>query len=358
MARHWFGLVVVFCLAAFQLPARAEDSRTAFRRAVPFSDLLGLSPIAVRARLADVPAEWPIPFGLKVSTPTGVLDFILVDDLMSDPLTRELMRPGSAGAFRYTPPKLICQETLKRDRDSDLGGQVVLVFKNERLLSAFSPTAPLSAPLPQAAGFNHSFGLPVPTSSVFIAHLGELPLEDGLGFLARLGPVSLVATDELIVACDAPSPLPTLAPTEPRRHSLTASDMQGLALLPWAVTLPGKNSRRAAAQKSGAMLLSSIVVGERLSVTPKQFAADHHGVRFFAAKNSTYGVLTIDMGGPPTNNLSAPSDSALVGVRDGRVEWVTLSLRSWMSAELLCIDDRGVPGTPRPGCWGFGQFSP
>jgi hypothetical protein len=234
---------------------------------------------------------------------------------------------------------------------------VIFVFRNGHLEGAFQPIyppPPLAPPATDRAAIVAYARQPV--TSLFIARFGELPLEDGLGFLSRWTKAALLPADELSAACApaAPPPARTRAP----HHALDASDMQGLALLPFAISLPGMNHQRVAARREGAEVLAALRVGDTLATAPAKFAAAHPGVRSYPAKAGDYAVLTIDMGAYPGRNLSNSNDSALVGVRRGRIEWISPPASFGPRGELLCLDDHGVPNTPRRGCSGWGQFAP
>ena len=255
-------------------------------------------------------------------------------------------------------PYLQCREVLTHNGGAqEQGASVVLMFRNARLEAAFQPVEAARPPPPSYTDRKASLAyIRRPVSSPFIAHSGELPLEDGLSFLSRWTKTALSPDDRLSAACAPPPPPP--APSPSRGHGLDASDMQGLALLPFAVTLPAKNQQRAAARRQGAALLASLQVGGMLGSAPRKFAADHAGVRAYPAKQGDYAVLSLDLGGYPGNNLTNFNDAALAGVRSGRIEWLSPPASFGPGGALLCLDEHGVPDTPRPGCSGWGHFSP
>jgi hypothetical protein len=326
---------------------------------VAISDLTGLDPPAVRSRLADVPSEWPIPPAFQVAGSNGLLTFITADALMTDPiLAQQLAVFRTQGDPAPAQPFLACTQILIRNgRAAEAASSVVLMFRNGRLDAAFQPIAPAIPPAPDYRDRKASLAyIRRPVSSPFVAHFGELPLEDGLGFLSRWEKTPLAPNDRLSATCS-----PWRPPPQPPSHAheaLNASDMQGLALLPFAISLPGMNRQRVAARRDGAALLASLHIGDPLSAPPRTFAAAHTGVRAYPAKGSDYAVLTIDLGGYPSRNLSNFKDAALLGVRDGRIEWVSPPSYFGPKGGLLCLDERGVPNTPRRGCTGWGQFSP
>ena len=338
--------------------ASAQVSPTTAAIGVAVSDLTGLDPVSVRARLANVPPDWPIPPAFQVATTDGLLTFITASDLMMDPVLAQHMTVfRTNGDPGREQPYLQCKAFLTRDaRSQEPAGSVVLIFRGGRLESVLQPVDAAGAPLPNPSDRKAQLAyLRRPVSSPFIAQAGELPLEDGLGFLSRWTKAALTPGDRLVAACSA-SPPPAVSPR--RGHGLDASDMQGLALLPFAVSLPTKNRQRVAARREGAALLASLRVGEVLGSTPGQFAADHPGVRAYTATRGDYAVLSIDLGGYPGHNLTNFNDAALVGVRRGRIEWESPPSGFGPTGALLCLDENGVPNAPRAGCSGWGHFSP
>jgi hypothetical protein len=347
------ALLVAASMAGAQVPTGPTPV------GVPISDLAGLGPAAVRARLADVPAEWPVPRAFEFAAPEGPITFITVSDLMLDPvLAQRLAVFRTEGDPVPTGPYLQCREVLTRDNGSpEPARSVVLMFRDGRLVSALQPIDPPGLPIPSASDRKAQLAfVRRPVTTPFIAHFGELPLEDGLGFLARLPKTVLAPGDRLSAACSSPPP-PRPVTSAPR-HGLDAGDMQGLALLPFAVTLPAKNHQRVAARGDGAALLATLRVGEPLAAAPATFAAGHKGVRAYPAAGGDYAVLSLDLGGYPGRNLTDFNDAALVGVRAGRIEWTAAPAGFGPHPGLLCLDDHGVPNTPRPGCTGWGHFSP
>jgi hypothetical protein len=361
MHRNLARLIGALALVLSATTAGAQVPPTVADAGVPMADLAGLDPAAVRARLAKVPADWPIPPAFQIATPDGLMTFVTVSDLMMDPvLAQRLTLFRTAGDPAPVGPYLQCNEVLTRDGGSpEPGGSIVLLFRDGRLESAlqhidsYAPRPPVPSPSDRKATLAY---IRQPASSPFIAHFGELPLEDGPGFLSRWPTTTLDSNDRLSGVCSPPPP-PRIASPSPR-HGLDASDMQGLSLLPFAVTLPAKNRQRVAARRDGAALLASLHVGEMLGAAPQRFAADHPGVRAYPAAQGDYIVLSIDLGGYPGRNLTNFNDAALVGVERGRIKWEAPPASFGPHAALLCLDDQGVPNAPRRGCSGWGHFSP
>jgi hypothetical protein len=326
-------------------------------RSVAVSDLMGLGPAEVRGRLADVDPAWPIQPTFDVAAPDGLLSFISAADLMADPVlanvTAVFRTYGDPGPWQ---PYVSCQTKFQRDAGQPMrGGGVVLAFRNGRLESALAPPPSdfiaRSAISPEAIRALQIH----PPPSPFIGRPGDLPLQDGAAFLSRWDRAPLAKGDRLSVAC-APAKAPTPIPHAPKK-GLDARDMQGLALLPFAVGLPGMNHRREEARVEGHTLLQSLHVGDSLPAPADRFASQHPGVHAFAS-GPDYAVLAIDLGGYPTRNLSNFRDFALVGARNGRIEWIAPPTLFGPLPSLLCLDDKGVAGTPRRGCHGYGEFLP
>lgn len=326
-------------------------------RSVPISELVGLSPAEMRGRLADIDPAWPIQPMFQVATPDATLSFITVDDLMLDPALAHLLAVfrtrGDPGPWT---PYVGCHIQFEPEGGpSKPGNLVVLAFRDGRLAAALAqpPADSVALPAPTAEAIRAYQRRP--RSSPFIGQHGELPLQDGAAFLSRWGRAPLAAGDRLSVAC-APAKPPRPIP-HPQHRGLEASDMQGLALAPFAVGLPAMNHRRKEARAHGHDLLASLKVGDLLAAPAERFAAQQAGVNVYAA-GTGYAVLAIDLGGYPSRNLSNFRDFALVGVRDQRIEWIAPPSSIGPSPSLLCLDDKGIPGTPRRGCHGYGEFSP
>lgn len=353
-------LIRAMRLAAFSWAAAMLWATAAWAQAparVAISDLMGLGAAEVRGRLADVDPAWPIQPMFAVATPDGVLSFITAADLMLDPVLGRLnaifRTRGEPGPWE---PFVGCQTTWRREVGAPVSGDgVVLVFRNGRLDRALAPPpgdfiarGPIS---PDAIRERQIH----PPPSPFIDRPGDLPLQDGAAFLSRWDRAPLAKGDSLSVAC-APASPPKPIPRAPKR-GLDASDMQGLALLPFAVALPGMNHWREEARVQGHALLQSLHVGESLPAPADRFASQHAGVHAYAS-GADYAVIAIDLGGYPSRNLSNFRDFALVGVRDRRIEWIAPPTLFGPQPSLLCLDDKGVAGTPRRGCHGYGMYSP
>lgn len=325
--------------------------------------LLGASPRAVRAAIMAPAQDWPLQRGFEVATAEGSLVFLSLGDLVLDPVISERLAVfrthGDSEPWR---DHLLCGSRLERGGAVAEGHDVVLMFRDNRLQAAFGPQSiPPSRSAPVAVqGDRKSLRAfrPRPVISPYVASPGQLPMTDFLGFMSRWGRFPLAAEDRVSVVCHPALRPPRPSPARDARSRLSASDLQGLAGAPLIVSLPFINQGRKAARLRGSQLLAQLAVGAALSAPPEAFAAAHKGVRVYRDGASDYAVLSIDLGGAPTRNLSDFRDAALVGVRGGQIVWIASPSGPGPKASLLCLDAQGVPGKPRRGCTGFGVFSP
>ena len=302
--------VLALILAAVVAPA----SGLAAQPRATVGDLIGLSAAQVRAKIAPVPSSWPIQPSFEIATPNGALTFIEVRTLMKDPvLAQDEFIWRTDGDANANLNFLKCDVRLQHGAVTREGGPTLLMFRNHRFEAAFDTPPSWRQPVDPHRPTR-------PPLSPFVKRAGGLPLEDGLGFMRRWDRATLAHSDRLWANC-AKMPLPRLRP-RPRRRGPDAGTWQGLAALPFAIVLPAKNWSRAVARKRGPSLLSTLKVGRPLDTTPERFAVSHRGVVFRRSTDPNYGVLSIDLGGARTRNLSGKRDTALVGVRNGRVEWI------------------------------------
>lgn len=271
------------------------------KHVVVVGDLIGLSPLQVQRRLVGVDVDWPNPMGFEVATSQGVLSFAELEEYLED-----------AGAIEFSarlrnesdiPP---ISRSACSNRATPYKHGVLLMFRDGKFAGVWSPRDPVS-------------------DTTFYATAGTLPLEDGDAFTSHWGRQLLDERAELTIQCTktevqrAPNP-----PPRSGQEFFSASDMQGLALLPFAVTLPFMNSSRAARQRSGAALYQQLTPGYRLPGGLKGFLLTRSGVDAVRGAAPNYAVLKIDMGGYPTKNLSNFKDFGLVGVRNDVVVWRSL----------------------------------
>lgn len=356
LSMAWLSGAPAFAVAVE--PAGAPQSSS-----VRLAELIGTTTAELRDRLESRHTSDNAPPALSIDSPDGELTFLSVDDLLETAAVRDNLAIFRTHGDQLTSSSsLMCKAELLETGATlpQAGYDVLLVFKNERLQYALSPERPHRSerePAPATSSDMEALRRR-PVASPFLDAPGQLSMEDGLGFLARLERSRLDGDARLSVHCE-PQPSPRSRPQASPRPGLDAGDLQGLALLPFAFELQGKNRQRVRARKEGAIAFASLRVGSRLGGTPQAYARAHAGMRAYSGRQPGYAVLSIDMGGYPGRNLTNFNDTALVGVRDGRVVWTSPpGARFGPFAGLLCLDAHNLPAAPRPGCSGWGQFTP
>lgn len=201
----------LLCAAALAWSSVAVAAESVWRsppqsRSVAVAEFVGLSPSEVRSRLADVPADWPVRADLEVATADGVLSFISPHRLLSGQDEADLEALfASRGDYKHLPAFLKCDEYVSRNGGDPVldGYDSVLVFRAGRFESAYieppHPPAPVlpAATLMQREQSEAERSRREPVSSLFIARTGDLPLDDGAGFMGRWTRVKLAPTDRL-----------------------------------------------------------------------------------------------------------------------------------------------------------------
>ncbi len=333
-------------VALMLIPASASAAEAPLRR------LLSLTPVEVRAQLLGEQAGWPVPRGFEVRRSGASITYLTAHELVADPALLEQQAVWRTQGDVPTPSSLRrCDIGVNATESGAAGGAVILAFKNGRLSEAYNVVSKPGRSVSALTG-----GRPTMALSPFTKRPGGLPLEDGVGFLEHWRRNRLAEGDRLIVDCEVRHYAP---PSSNRRSSgLSASDLQGLALLPFAFKLPRINRARNAARLQGAALLGAMQLGAPVSPSPEALASSRRGVRWHPDADGSYGVLTVDMGGAPTRNLSDVRDVALVGVRSGQVAWVSPPGGAGPRERLLCLEADGTLGAPREGCEGWGHYRP
>lgn len=292
-------LAAVLFLLAWPDGGRAQPISR--EHVVVVRDLIGRSPLEVQRQLVGLDIDWPRQMDFELATARGVLSFATLEGNLRDPGSARFQ--ARARTATEGPPMSM---TSCRNTGPLYGDGVLLMYRNGKLDGVWSPPA---------SGWD---------ANVYSAP-GKLPLEDGEAFMTRWGRKPLDGQTELIIECQT---LELRRGPRPRTQSgqefLSASDMQGLALLPFAVTLPFMNSSRARHQRAGAALYQQLAPGYPLPGGLKTFLRGRSGVDVIKGSAPGYAVLRINMGGGPTRNLANFEDFALVGVRNDRVEWRSL----------------------------------
>ena len=226
------------------------------------------------------------------------------------------------------------------------------VFENGRLM-AVRIARPRGAPPSGASRRDfQAWAIQQGARNGWTAEPGRLPLASGL----PTGGVPGLAegADRVVTAC---RPLPS---SGGRRPFDDAGLVQGLALLPFAVTLPALNAERDRAAREGPALMAQLEPGQAVPGGASDFVRGRRGVRLYRdPEDMDYGVIVISHGWDERNNLGRYNDVGMIGVRGDRVVWKAgpaatgaLGLR-----QAMCVDAGGRVGQARPGCSNTGQFT-
>ena len=274
--------------------AKVVNTSIGSPRTVVVGDLLGRTPPEVQAVLAPQANGWPIVFALEVKAPTDHWAAAQARDLLQDPATVESM-----ARFRQNADiRMLSQTSCKLATASgDPAPFKLLVFKDDHLSSVWDGN---------------------PTRAIDPAGLSA---EEVLG---RDGRTRLSPADKRVISCERtafePSPY-----SEGKPAADSAGLLQGLALLPLAVTLPGLNAHRVTASHSGTELYERLAPGTAVP-------SDLKGVRRFEGfPKQGSETLVVDLGAYAGRNLTDFDDHGVVGVRDGHVVWRALP---WTGAAL------------------------
>ena len=277
--------------------AKVVNTPIGLPRTVRVGDLLGRTPSEVQAILAPEAKGWPIIFALEARAATDQWAVAQARDLLQDPATVESM----ARFRQHANTRLISQTSCKLATASgDPAPFTVLVFENDRLSSVWD-------------------GNPAHTVDPAGLSADEFLRQDGR---TRLSPA-----EERVVSCERTTfePSPSSGGKTPVD---SAGLLQGLALLPLAVTMPGLNVHRVAANHSGTELYDRLTPG---TAAP----SDIKGVRRFKDfPEQGSSTLVLDLGAYTGRNLTDFDDHGLVGIRDGHVVWRALP---WTGAALAPI---------------------
>ncbi len=340
---------------------------------VAVGDLIGLDPAAVRARMAGLPATWAMAEpSLTLAGSHGALSFISSFNLTEDPVEAEQQDHYSSGDFGHpVQPYLECYtfDGMPDETDTRFGSVLTLLFRDGHLAAVYrdppSPPPPaVSVPLtadgkPDLSAMQaaQTAAWAAPRPSVFIAAPGQLPLQDGDGFVGRWSKQALPPEVALTTRC-----APWQAPEMPKRSGSSGPDAD-LALAPLAVLEPPLNAARIAARNNGRAVLARMRVGAPLGQRLDDFAASTSGTRVFRDPAADYAVIALDMGAWSSNHLDNKDDVAMIGVKAGVVVWIMPSgwRARWplqLSADLLCLNDHFIPGKVRPGCDARGNYKP
>jgi len=329
--------------AGLMLAAMPLRAQTPAETRVTVGELIGLDPVAVRTRMAGLPVGWPMAQpALSTASDHGVLDLMSSASLIQDPADARQQEHYDSGDFGHAvPPHLECRTFVGAPDDADnrFGTILTLLFTGGRLSAIYpGPSAP-------------------PRSSPFIAAPGQLPLQDGDGFIGRWPTQALTADVSLTTRC-----APWQAINVPAAKG-SGNSFPDLSLLPLVIFEPPTNAARTVARRNGQAVLSRFKLGAPLSQSLDDFADSTPGVRVFRNPAAGYALIVIDMGALPSNHLDNVDDVAMVGIHGDTVTWIMPSgwRARWplaLSADLLCLDDHFVPGRVRTGCSVYGHYTP
>ena len=276
----WRAIILSTLLAT--MPAGQPGFDWSAPRRVQVGTLIGRTPDGVQ-RLMAGGSRTRSAWGLEVTDASEAWAFTDAFALLQDDAAREQSarwRSSGEGAPRGS----VCDTRLA---GGSRPGNMLLAFRNGRLASAWDGSA-----IRQHQQLNPSEVLPA-----------NLP--------TRLGYVPISPSTSLLVRCRGFARAAVARHTSPD----VAGAMQGLALLPFAVTLPFKNAGRQAAKVRGEAIYATLVPGR-----PAPADIDHHpGVQAWRVGRAT--VLVIDMGAYPNRNLTHANETAMAATLGGRVVW-------------------------------------
>jgi hypothetical protein len=320
---------------------------------VPLWSLLGRTPAQVASMLG---ADGPAGPGLRLSE-SGRSIVIHPGEPFRPPWPQgrrcatQLVRVDEAGRHALSD----FGEDATADASEMVRFRAVFVFENNRLVAVDAPPARQLGPAPPGELRQAWIERMIQSGarSVWPVAPGRLPLSDGAGVVERVndGEHTAVAT-----ACKSLAPRPASA----ERRFDEAGFFQGLALLPFAVRLPGLNAERERDAREGPLLFAQARPGERLPDGARGFVADRPGTRLYRdPEDPDYGVIVVSFGWDERNNVGRYNDVAMIGVRADTVVWTAdpeavdaLGLRSPM-----CLGVDGRLDQVRPGCSNTGVFT-
>lgn len=293
-ARFSAAILVALAITPSVAAAKVVTTMIAPPRLVAIGDLLGRTPWDVQAVLAPQAEGWPIVFALEAEAGADHWAAAQARDLLQDPATVESM----ARFRQHANIRLVSQTSCKLTTASgEPTPFTLLVFENGRLTSVWDGD---------------------PGRRVDPAGLSSDEV------LRRDGRTRLSPTEQRVVLCERTTFGPGLHSDEKSTVD-AAGVLQGLALLPLAVTLPALNAHRIAAKHSGGELYDRLAPGT---------AAPPHlnGVgRFEGFPQQGFATLVIDLGAYSGRNLADFDDYGVVAVHEGRVVWRSLP---WTGAAL------------------------
>ena len=255
-------------------------------RTVTVGELLGRTPEEVQTILSPEAKGWPITFALEAGVTPKTWAVAQASDLLQDLATVEFMARSRQDADTPLTPHASCQVS------TTVGAAtlMLLVFEHGQVVSVWDgePTTPVDP-----AGLSADEAL------------------------QRDGRTRLKPTEERVVSCQRITFEPRLR-SDPKAPLDTAGLLQGLGLLPAAVTLPGLNANRVAASKTGPKVYALLAPGTAIPSNLRGVRViDHY-------PDQRSQLLVVDLGAHPGRNLTNFDDHGIVEVREGVVMWRAL----------------------------------
>jgi hypothetical protein len=319
---------LAFMAAAIVATASAAAAQ---ERRIPVADLLGKTPAEV-SRALGVAAE---PGWLPRAATT--LDGQAVVHLQIDARTSPQCPSGV------------------RLRGEGGDSPAIFEFRDGRLLAVLKPLIirPRGSALSGKKDFREARRRPA----------GPLPLEAGLeDWTAQLADRRFAPAEAIVTSCYQPPIYPAPARKPPGAADVMAAPFalayvaaSWVAFSPYLATRPFAAAERAAAERDGPRLLSTLQPGAPLPGGEAAFRKANARLLRWHGSDATpdYAVFTIDLGG----DRPGSHDYAGVGVRGGVVEWIAPSGLPYGSLG-LCQDAERNPTTARKGCTVTGHYRP
>lgn len=306
MALAFFGL-------ARESHAKIVETEISPPHQVLVRDLLGLSPAEVQSRLSGLEDNWPKVMSFEVVTSRGVLSFAVLTDYLQDAAGMEIIARGRNRALAGMP-KVWSACTVRTEDDA--AWDTLLMFKDNKLEGVWSKRDAAADTTSDPAA-------------------DQLPLEEGEAFMAHWGRTLMNKDSSMTVRCAKhESVSDRLLTSRPAQDGLSASDLQGMALLPFAAELPFMNAGRTANKRRGVALYEQLGPGYPLPGGLQTFLSGHTVTSVVRGRDQNYMILKINLGAYEGRNLSNSDDFGLVGVKDGVVQWRALAY------------SRAAPGLP------------
>ncbi len=365
-----FSILLLAGLMLAPISAYAESTAVPAETKVTVGDLIGLDPVGVRSHMAGLPSAWAMAEpGLTLASSHGILSLVSSFDLTEDPVEAKQQEHYASGDYGHpVEPHLECRTfvDLPDETDTSFGTELTLVFTDGHLQAVYrdAPSPPQPADtFPRKPDGSLDFeaerklAMATPRPSVFIAAPGQLPLQDGEGFVGRWSKQALAPDVKLTTRC-----APWQAPKMPKQTGSGEFDLLDQGLAPLAVLEPFINAGRIAARNNGRRLMAGLKIGFPLGQSLDDFAAAS-GVRVFRDPKTDYAIIALNMGAWSSNALDNMDDVAMIGVNDGTVTWILPS--GWramknppLSANLLCLDEHFLIRKNRRGCDANGYYKP